>query len=156
MRKYLIDSTQSKARIVALALIADGGLDKSELDLLDRHAIVERLGMSQDDFDNVVHEFCDDMLQYAGRNDSGALELGRETIDAMLDEIRSRDIQKLLLRTILEIVYVDRRLTAGEAVLASQAMSRWSTGLREVGYSPGRPSRRWPPSVGRAAADIRV
>jgi uncharacterized tellurite resistance protein B-like protein len=156
MRKYLIDSTEAKARIVAIALLADGSLDKSELDLLDRNAILERLGMSDDDFDRVVHDFCDDMLQYAGRNDCGELEIGREAIDLMLDEIGSRDLRKLLLRTIFEIVYADRRLSAGEAVLASQAMCRWHIDLQEIGYAHGRSSRRWPPYVLGAVAAARV
>ena len=71
MRKYLIDSTQAKARIVTAALLADGAIDKSELDVLDLHNVVEQLGMSQDDFNKVVHEFCDDRVQYALRGDGG-------------------------------------------------------------------------------------
>lgn len=126
MRKYLIDSSQAKARIVTAALLADGAIDKSELDVLDLHAVVEQLGMSQDGFDKVVHEFCDDMLQYALRGDGGELELGGETIDSMLDEIRSSDLRMELLRTILEVVYADRRLSVGEAFLASRVMNRWN------------------------------
>ena len=126
MRRYLIDSSQAKARIITAALIADGAIDKSELDVLDRHAIVEQLGMSQDAFGKVVGEFYEDMLQYAGLGDGGELELGGEAIDAMLDEIRSSDLRMQLLRSILEIVYANRRLSAGEAFLASRAMKRWN------------------------------
>ena len=126
MRQYLIDSSQAKARIVAAALLADGGIDKSELDVLDRYAIAEQLAMSQDDFDTVVREFYEDMLQYAGRGDGGELELDGDAIDSMLDEIRSSDLRMQLLRSIFEIVYADRRLSAGEAFLASRAMKRWN------------------------------
>ncbi len=126
MRKYTIDSSQAKARIVAAALLADGAIDKSETDVIGRHSVVEQRGMSQTDFDKVVHEFCDDMLQYAGRGEGGEFELSGEAIDSMLDEIRSRDLRMLMLRTILEIVYADRRLSAGEAFLASRAMNRWN------------------------------
>ena len=153
MRKYLIDSTQAKARIVAIALLADGALDKSELDLLDRHAIVEWLGISHDDFDQVIHEFCDDMLQYARRNDCGELELGCDAVDSMLDEIHSRDLQKMLLRTILEIVYVDRRLSAGEAALAAQAMRRWRVVFGDV--CDARPPRPWLTHTHRVAEVVR-
>lgn len=154
MRKYHSDSTQAKARIVAIALLADGALDKSELDLLAKHAVVERLGMTHDAFDRVIHQFCDDMSQYAHRNASGELELGPDTIDTMLDEIKSREIQKLLLRTILEIVYADRRLSPGEAVLVSQAMQRWEIDLTEVAHTSSRPVRRWPPHVRRVVDSI--
>ena len=126
MRKYTIDSSQAKARLVTAALLADGGIDKAETDVLGRHSVVEQLGMSQDDFDKVVREFCEDMAQYASRSEGGELELSGETVDAMLDEIRSRDLRMVLLRTILEIVYGDRRLSAGEAFLATRAMKRWN------------------------------
>ncbi|MBK8121049.1 MAG: TerB family tellurite resistance protein [Sulfuritalea sp.] len=126
MRKYTIDSSQAKARLVTAALLADGGIDKAETDVLGRHSVVEQLGMSQDDFDKVVREFCEDMAQYASRSEGGELELSGETVDAMLDEIRSRDLRMVLLRTILEIVYADRRLSAGEAFLATRAMKRWN------------------------------
>ena len=126
MRQYLIDSSKAKARIVAAALLADGGIDKSEVDVLDRYAIAEQLAMSQDDFDTVVREFYEDMLQYAGRGDGGELELDGDAIDSMLDEIRSSDLRMQLLRSIFEIVYADRRLSAGEAFLASRAMKRWN------------------------------
>ncbi len=126
MRKYTIDSSQAKARLVTAALLADGGIDQAETDVLGRHSVVEQLGMSQDDFDKVVREFCEDMAQYALRSEGGELELSGETVDAMLDEIRSRDLRMVLLRSILEIVYADRRLSAGEAFLATRAMKRWN------------------------------
>ena len=126
MRQCLIDSSQAKARIVAAALLADGGIDKSDRDVLDRHAIVDQLGMNQDDFGKVVPEFCDDMLQYAGRGDCGQPERGGQATDAMLNEIRSSHQRMVLLRTIPEVVHVDRRPSAGGAFLASRAMKRWN------------------------------
>ena len=152
MRKYQIDSPQASARIVAVALLADGALHQSELDLLARHGTVERLGMRPEEFDAVIHEFCDDMLKWAVLDDCGELELDEESIDAMLDEIRDRDLQKLLLRAIYEIAYADRRLSDGEAVLASQAMGRWGMDLHEVGYAPRRQLPSMLPHVRRATA----
>ena len=37
MRTYRINSPQAAARIVGLAMLADGHLCKAELDVLDRH-----------------------------------------------------------------------------------------------------------------------
>lgn len=134
MRTYQIDSPQAKARIVAVALLADGSLDRSELALLDRDAIVESLGMAPEEFDDVIHEFCSDILRYAVRDDCEEPEIDPQAIDAMLDEIRDRDLQKRLLRTIYRIVHADRSLSAGEAVLAAQAMERWGIDLHEIGH----------------------
>lgn len=156
MRKYSIDSESARGRVVAAALLADGALDKSELDLLNRQAIVEQLGITHEALDQAIHEFCDDLLQYAQRDDTGDLELGREAIDAMLDEIRDRGLQAKLLRAIIEIATADRQISEGEAVLASQAMLRWSISPEEIGYELHPFSPRWPRNFDRASMGSRL
>lgn len=47
MRHYDINTPEALARIVVAAVLADGGIDKTELDLLDRNDVVRRLGMSR-------------------------------------------------------------------------------------------------------------
>jgi hypothetical protein len=39
MRNYTTDSAEAMARVVSLALLADGALDRSELDSLEKHSI---------------------------------------------------------------------------------------------------------------------
>ena len=152
MRKYPIDSPQAMARIISVALLADGGLDPSELEVLDRRTVIERLGMDHHDFDVVIHELCEDLLQSVSRDEYGEFHLDRRTIDAMLGEIRSPHLQKRLLRMIVEIVHADRWLSSGEAVLTTQAMQRWEIDLHEIAPAPRRRARRWPPHVRRGAA----
>lgn len=136
MRNYIPDSPEARARIVALALLVDGSLDKSELDLLFRHEIVQRLGMTYDDFDRVVHWFCDDVGQSALRSDNGALDIGPEIIDELLGEILRREHQLSLLKTILEIACADRRISKSETVLASRAMHWWTIDLNDLAGEP--------------------
>ncbi|HSG23716.1 MAG TPA: hypothetical protein VLA64_12250 [Azonexus sp.] len=45
MRNYPIDSPEAAARMVAIALMADGTIDLSERSLLERQQIVSRLGL---------------------------------------------------------------------------------------------------------------
>jgi uncharacterized tellurite resistance protein B-like protein len=138
MRQYRTNSPQAKARIVAIALLADGGLDKVELDVLDQSEIVTRIGITHEQFDTVIHQFCDDLLQYSVRDENGELQLGRETIDAMLDEITEPAAQRTLLRMMIEIVHADHRLSGGEAVLTSQAMNHWDIDLHELAMVSSR------------------
>lgn len=147
MRKYPIDSPQARARIIAAALLADGGLDKSEIDLLDFGSIVERLGIPRDNFDKIMHEFCNDLSQYGVRKASGDLGLNSETIAAMLDEIHHPDIRRRLLCVILEIVSADRRLDDSEASFVSQALKTWESDTSDVFPEPRRAARRWPPRL---------
>jgi hypothetical protein len=155
MRKYPIDSPQARARIIAAALLADGGLDKSELDLLDFGAVVERLGIPRDLFDETMHAFCDDLNQYGVRKAGGDLGLNPETVAAMLEEIRHPDIRRRLLCVILEIVSADRRLDDSEAGFVSQAFDAWEADAPGGAAEPRRAGRRWPPRVRRLPAELR-
>lgn len=132
MRHYNTDTPEALARIVAAAVLADGGLDKTELRLLEGNAVLPRLGMSTEEFDRVVHEFCDDMQIVSLRDDSGQLALDRETIDQLLSDVRSPNLQMSLLGILLDIVSADDRLSSGELTLVSQAMTRWGLELHAV------------------------
>ena len=153
MRNYPIDSPQAQARIIAAALLADGGLDKSEIEFLDCRSIFERLGLSQSEFNTIVHEFWNDMNIYALRSESGELHIGRDAIASMLSDIRTRSIQVWLLGTIHELVYADRILSAGEALLVSQMMSDWDITLLEVKKPVRNRASQWPHQLRREAAE---
>jgi uncharacterized tellurite resistance protein B-like protein len=149
MRHYPSDSPEAMARIVALALLADGAIDLSEIESLEQHDIVSRLGLDQSGFDKVVHEYAEDMLTYANYMPSGQLELDEDTISLLLGEIRNPLLREKLLRSMLDIVNADGRLAGGEAVLVSKAMKLWEIDLYEVSHGPALRSRRWPPQVKR-------
>lgn len=153
MRSYPKDSPQSQARIVIAALLADGGLDKSELDLLDCRSITEQLNISETEFNAVMHDFWNDTNQYALLSDGGELQIGTDAIKAMLAEISDRDTQAWLLRVIHELVYVDRNLSVGEAQLVSLAMTQWNVSKLSVNKTYRSRSSFWPQQVRRAAAE---
>lgn len=44
MRSYPDDSAEAAARIVCLALLADGGLDRAETESLARSGTIEKMG----------------------------------------------------------------------------------------------------------------
>ncbi len=143
MRNYAIDSPEATVRILALALMADGAVDPSELKLIERHDIAKRLGFDQACFNTVMREFCEDMAISAMRKASGHLELPPETIEQLLQDIRNPDLQQNILRAILDIVHADNFLVGEEATLVSQAMSCWSLALSDVLEKPLPYRRRW-------------
>ena len=65
MRRYTNNSPEAAARIVALALMADGAVDRNEILLLKRQNVVTRLGLDNDRFDSIYYEYCTDMLASA-------------------------------------------------------------------------------------------
>ena len=136
MRTYRVNSPEAMARIVALSMLVDGGLDKSELDVVHRYGIVERLGLSEDQFEKIVHHLCEDMLQCADGAHYGQIEMGNPAIDSILDEIQDPQLRKQLLRIMLAIVDADDRLSDGEAVLIDRALQCWTLDLVSVSDTP--------------------
>jgi hypothetical protein len=153
MRNYPIDSPQAKARIVALALLADGGLDKSEIECLDSRDIVDRIGVAPEAFDAVLHQFCEDIDQYGLLQPNGQLALGSPAILAILDEVRQRNARQTLLRTIFDIVLADRNLSVGEAQLTALAMAHWGIRRHELATPPRSHLSGLPLHVRRAVAE---
>lgn len=132
MRSYQTDSKEAMGRILALSMLADGGLDQSELAVLADTKILARLGMSEDEFEQVVHALCQDMLQCMRGYDYGKIELDRKVINQLLAEVNSARLQKLLLSVMLAVVDADGQMSDGEAVLISQALEYWNVDLYDV------------------------
>lgn len=142
MRHYDMNTPQALARIIAAAMLADGGLDKTELESLERNDVVLRLGMSTQDFDRIVQDFCEDMQAVSLRDHGGQLALDRATIDQLLSGVGTPELQIAVLGMMLDIAGADTRLSPGEMTLVSQAMTRWGLELHAV--SSHREPIVWP------------
>jgi uncharacterized tellurite resistance protein B-like protein len=135
MRHYPIDSPQAAARILALAILADGGLDVSELRVINNYDIDDKFGLDPVLLDDVIKDFCFDLAQYSDRDFASHLELDRDTIGQLLRDIRDPKMQMDLLRMMVDIVNADGSLAGGEAVLVSEAMMVWGLDLHQVAGS---------------------
>ncbi len=143
MRSYQVDSKESMARVVVLALLADGAIDPVELKLLERPEIIARMGFDQVCLTRVIQEFCEDLETFGVSTRVGGLGLDAEAIDQLLDEVRSPKLQANLLRAMLDVVYANGHLTGGEAAVIAQAMSFWRLDLCNEPSSLQPPERRW-------------
>lgn len=132
MRHYNPDSPEAVARVVVAALLADGGLDSSELKLLAGSTGILRLAMSMEEFDRVVQDFCYDIESVALRDHAGQLTPDRALFDQLLADIRAPELQTMLMGILLDVVRADGHLSAGEMTLVSQAMTRWGLELHMV------------------------
>ena len=129
MRHYAPNTPEALARIVAAALLADGGLDKHELDALERHDLIRKLGLSRQEFDRIVHDFCDDMQAVSLRDHGGQLVLDRASTDRLLADVDAPALQIKVLGIVLDIAAADGALAPAEMTLVSQAMTRWGLEL---------------------------
>ena len=65
-RKPLLASSPSR-------FLADGAIDPSELATLSNRRTLDRLGLSESDFDAVIHALCEDLMLFSHRASAGHL-----------------------------------------------------------------------------------
>lgn len=125
MRHYPENSPEAQARLVVATLLADGGLDKSEIESMEKQAVSTRLGLSAAAFDRVFEDFCNDLNLTALHHNGGQMRLSRETIRQLLADISTPELQLPLLALLIELAGADGQLSRDEKALIAQAMTIW-------------------------------
>jgi hypothetical protein len=129
MRSYPRNSPQAAARIVALALLADGNLCKSELEVLAQHDAHAQLGLSPAGLHDVLHDLCQDMLAASELAWGGSSRLERSTLAELLSEVTDPDLQLKVLRLCVAVVETDEHVAEGESTVLAAALTHWGVPL---------------------------
>ena len=124
MRAYRQDSPEAAARIVALALVADGHFSRDEVEAIDRGEACRRLGITGERLHDVVHELCEDLMA-AGGTWSGSAALDEATLAAILDEIESPLLRMEVLQLCILACTADGSLEDAENRIIRAAVARW-------------------------------
>jgi hypothetical protein len=125
MRSYPRNSPEAAARIVALVLVADGHVCRSEIDALQRLQVEPTLGLAPGAFAQVVHTMCEDLLAGAYAGGSMMCSIDEPTLAALLSEIDDPALQATTLRLAAAAAEADRHLTDAEAMLVAAARRQW-------------------------------
>ncbi|MEY2654651.1 MAG: hypothetical protein RLZZ524_1679 [Pseudomonadota bacterium] len=123
MRSFPRNSPEAAARIVALVLICDGHVCRSELDALDRLQIEHALALDPGAFPRIVHQLCEDLLACAGDDLTGSLD--EDTLHALLAEVDDPALQGRVLRLADGAARADRHLSDAEERVLAAAASAW-------------------------------
>lgn len=126
LRPYRVNSAHAAARIVALALVADGRLDAVETAALDAHRAHDQLGLSREQWLEVIHDLCDDICNACAA--SGGCRISGAVIDSLLDDVEDPTTQQTVLRLCSAVVHADRHLDDGECFVLLAAAQRWGLG----------------------------
>lgn len=141
MRTYSVDSPDALARLITLALVADGSVHRDELDAITREEWLQRIGIDDDRFGEVYCEFHEDLLARGERRADGSIALDMKAVTDLLGDICRPELQMMMFRGFLEIANADGIVTGAEAGLLADAMKCWNIDLFADG-DLGIPMRR--------------
>lgn len=142
LRAYPTDSPRAKARLIVLALLADGRVDSAELDSLNRRDAFAKLGLTREDFFQVMYDFCADLVELP--TGSGSYLVSPAVLEDLFAEIRDPMARQKLVRLIFDVIRSDGHLAEGEARLFWNALDAWNLRLNDgVGIrAPRDPATR--------------
>lgn len=128
MRSYPHNSPEAAARIVALVLISDGNVCRSEIEALQHLQVEQELGLAPGSFAPVVHTLCEDLL--AGTYGSATMmcSVDESTLASLLAEVSEPELQAKVLRLASAAAEADRHLADAEALVVATARRVWQAG----------------------------
>lgn len=125
MRSYPRNSPDAAARIVALVLISDGHVCRSEIEALQHLQVEQELGLAPGSFAQVVHILCEDLLMGAYGSGSMMCSVDENTLASLLAEVDEPALQTGVLRLASAAADADRHLADAEALVVAAARRHW-------------------------------
>lgn len=129
LRTYPTDSPRARARLIVLALLADGRVEAAELDSLNRRDAFATLGLTREVFFQVLYDFCADLVELPIRG--GSYLVSSAVLEGLFAEIRHPDERQKLLRLIFDVIRSDGHLAEGEGRLFWNALDAWKLRLND-------------------------
>ena len=130
MRSYLRNSPEAAARIVALVLIADGHVCRSEFDVLRRPEVSRMLGLAPEAMHDIVQELCEDLLMGAYAAGCLLANIDAATLASIMAEVDEPALQRKVLELATIAAQADQTLAEGEALILEAATRHWHVGSR--------------------------
>ncbi|MBL8452761.1 MAG: TerB family tellurite resistance protein [Zoogloea sp.] len=130
MRSYPMNSPEALARLVAMAILADGRLDNREVDWIKHNDTAALLGVDRDTLIQVLLDCCRDVINEAEQERVFLLEDHR--LARLADDLTDPALQKVALSAMLILAKSDGSVSEGEETLLRFLMSRWSLSLEDL------------------------
>lgn len=136
MRSYPRNSPQAAARLVTLALLADGTLAPRELALVDRLAVHQQLGLSRLELQAVMRGFCEDLLSGSHLTWTELCRIDPRTLEQMLAEVSDPTLQRTVIELGIALVEADGEVVPAEALVIEAAAEAWQLPLDRLLAAP--------------------
>jgi len=129
MRSYPRNSPEAATRIVALIMVADGHVSRSEMAALDRLHASTLLDIAPDDAARVLRELSEDLMCTAFAPWGSACRISEELLRALLSEVDDPALRAATLALCLEAAQADTHLSEAEESLLAQTAHLWGLDL---------------------------
>ena len=125
MRTYPCNSPEAAARLVALVLIADGHVCRSELDAFDHLEAARELGLQPGAMPAIVQTLCEDLLLGAYASGSLLANVDDATLASLMAEVTDPVLRGRVLRLAVAVANADRHLAEAEVLVLDAARRHW-------------------------------
>lgn len=130
MRAYPANSPEALARLMAMAILADGRLDNREVEWIKHNDTASLLGVERDTLIQVLLDCCRDVINEAEQERVFLLEEHR--LARLADDLTDPALRKVALSAMLILAKSDGSVSHGEETLLRFLMKRWSLSLEDL------------------------
>ncbi|WP_157265573.1 TerB family tellurite resistance protein [Azohydromonas aeria] len=135
VRRYATNSPQAAARLVALALIANGEIKTKEWAALHSLQAHERLGLSDEAWHDVLDTLCMDLLEAV--KVAGDCLVDGPTLTRCLAEVDDPALQREVMRLCTAVIEADGHVDPGESLVLAEMLAHWALPAHEqAGVEP--------------------
>lgn len=128
-RSYALNSPEARARLIILALLADGEINEYELMTLNQPEVLKTLGISREGFVRVLQDFCADMSAIPRQGDS--FPVSAEQLALLFGEVSDKADQRALMQLIVSLIQSDGEISREEMQYWRKAGKAWGYPLAE-------------------------
>ena len=125
MRTYPQNSPQAAARIVAMTMMADGHVSKSEIELFERSGARWALGLQPGELQTVVQAYCEDLLMDAYAAHGTDCGIDNATVQSLLREIDNPQLRAKVQHVCTAMAHADAHIAHGENIVLKTAEQMW-------------------------------
>lgn len=124
-------TSEAPARVLAVMVAANAGIDDCELGVLDELDAFRRLNVSRQRFVDLVHTCVRDI----GANlceHSWLCAADEAYVDGLLDAVTDPELRLLICRLADAVIAADGAVTPGERLIYCHALTRWRISQERV------------------------
>ena len=126
MRSYPPNSPEAAARIVALALLADGHLSQTEYTALGRHRASQLLGLKENAMESVVQHLAEDLMAFGASSWGGSISLlDEDSFRSLLKEVSNPSLRIIVLEICAAVTSADQHQSETEHGLLEFTRKTW-------------------------------